>query len=110
VLDKGCSTATSAHKLASGSVHKTSEEVQAAGREYFIPRRTFHTTKVQDLAITVVHRSNFDERLARVLCAPDSDVTAISGIVRDDGLEHRILVNWVLREAGDAIAQVERSP
>lgn len=110
VLDKGCSTATSALKLSSGSARRTSDEVQAAGREYFIPRRTFHTTKVEDLAITVVHRSNFDERLARVLCALDSDVTAISGIVRDESLEHRILVNWVLREASDAIAQVERSP
>jgi len=32
-----------------------------AGRSYTVPRRLFHTSFVEDFAVTVVHRSNFDE-------------------------------------------------
>jgi hypothetical protein len=106
VLEKGCSTATSAKKLAQGSVYQGEPVFHKAGGGYLIERRHFHTTRVDDLAITVVHRSNFDDRLARVLCAPDKDVTAVSGIVRDESLDHRVLCNWVLREASDAIANM----
>lgn len=101
-----CSTATSARLLASGHVHCGGLERQGPKEEYVIGRRLFHTTRIESLAITVVHRSNFDSRLARILCAPDSDVTAVSGIVRDDSLEHRVLVNRVLREAADAIVMM----
>jgi hypothetical protein len=106
VSEKGCSTATSAKKLGSGIVMETGVERQRAGQEYRIERRRFHTTRVEALAVTVVHRSNFDDRLARVLCAPDKDVTAISGIVRDDSTVHRELVQHVLVAAADTIASL----
>ena len=87
-------------------------ELHGAGTEYRLVKRVFHTTRVEDLAITVVHRSNFDseEWPARVLCAPDADVTAVSGIVRDEGVEHRVLVNHVLRKAAVAIARLDSAP
>lgn len=112
VLGSGCSTATSARLLSRGSLRPCPSwslddpNLKEAGTEYKIARRNFHTTQCSDLAITVVHRSNFDDHLARVLCAPNSDVTAISGIIRDESVEHRVLVNWVLREASDAIANL----
>jgi hypothetical protein len=113
VDQKGCSTATQAKLLARGALRAREANPQRAGEEYHIPRRVFHTTRVSDLngglAITVIHRSNFDNHLARVLCAPDKDVTAISGIVRDDSIEHRVLMAHVLREASDAIANMGRA-
>jgi hypothetical protein len=108
VLEGGGTAATSAQLL--GDVILTrfySSTSHGAGSEYSIPRRTFHTTEVTALAITVIQRANFDDKLARVLCAPGSDVTAVSGIVRDESLEHKILVNWVLREAASAIARLD---
>lgn len=111
VLDKGCSTAVSARLLwAAAALFDDGGYTQtASGRTaYKIYRRAFHTTRLdpsKGVAVSVVHRSNFDDHLARVCCAPDADVMAISGIVRDESIEHRILINWVLREAGDAIAQ-----
>ena len=79
-----------------------------AGAEYSVSKREFHTTRVEELAITVVHRSNFDseERPVRVLCAPDADVSAVSGIVRDETLEHRVTVNYVLGQAAVAISRL----
>ena len=70
--------------------------------------KTIHRNKdkLDGLAITIVHRSNFDDRLARVLCAPDSDVSAVSGIVRDESAEHRALVEAMLREAAAAVAKL----
>lgn len=100
---KGCSTATSAKLLNKGYVEATGIERQSAGWEYRIRRREFHTTRIEGLTITVVHRSNFDDRLARVLCAIDSDVSAVSGIVRDDSLAHTRLVSNVIDQAADAI-------
>ncbi len=112
---KGCSTAASASFRAQGRVSRCSEVTWAAGHEYRIPRRSFHTTRVEDLAITVVHRSNFDDRLARILCAPGDDAAAVSGIVHDDDfvaapgwrspLDRKVLCQWVLREAAGAIAK-----
>ena len=110
VLEKGCSTATSARFL--GNVVLTrayADTVHRAGTAYEMKRRVFHTTEVTELAITVLHRANFDDRLARVLCAPESDVTAVSGIVRDESLGHRILINSVLSEAASAIANLPES-
>lgn len=114
VDQKGCSTATSAKLLSRGAVrerpfrYRGESREKTAGREYGVERRRFHTTRVEALAITVIHRSNFDDRLARVLCAPDKDVTAISGIVRDESIAHLVLVNSILREASDAIANMGR--
>jgi hypothetical protein len=113
VLEKGCSTATSAKFLNDVTLTRLyTDKTYAADSTYQIPRRVFHTTEINELALTVVHRSNFDDRLARVLCAPESDVTAVSGIVRDDSpaepgwktsLERKILIHWVLREAAAAM-------
>lgn len=106
VDQKGCSTATSAICLGLGRLQANVTQHYATGSDYRIERRQFHTTRVERLTITIVHRSNFDDQLARVLCAPDKDVTAISGIVRDESIEHRILVDWVLRGAAGAIADM----
>jgi len=104
VTEKGCSTATSAKRLARAYVDVQSQVRHRAGQQYRVSRRDFHTTRVEALAITVIHRSNFDDRLARVLCAQDKDVTAISGIVRDETPEHASLVESVVHEAAFAIA------
>lgn len=103
---KGCSTATSAKKLTRAYVEETGAEHHFEGEEYHLERRTFHTTRVKELAITVVHRSNFDSRLARVLCALDKDVTAVSGIVRDESTAHAALMSHVLSETAGAIARM----
>jgi hypothetical protein len=108
VLEKGCSTATSARFLGDVIISRAyATTIYKAGDAYEMKRRVFHTTETTDaVAITVLHRANFDDRLARVLCAPDADVTAVSGIVRDESLDHQILVNSVLREAATAIANM----
>jgi hypothetical protein len=103
----GCTTATSARYL--GDVVLTrlyTSRNRPTGTSYRVERRVFHTTEVESLAVTVVHRSNFDDRLARVLCAPDGDVTAVSGIMRDDSPEHQRLVGSVLREAAAAVSRL----
>jgi hypothetical protein len=59
VLEKGCSTATSAKLL--GDVILTrayADRMYKAGSGYRIARRVFHTTEIDALAITVIHRSN----------------------------------------------------
>ena len=107
VLEKGCSTATSAKFLEDVVLTRYhADTTYKAGDAYEMKRRVFHTTETIDLAVTVLHRANFDDRLARVLCAPDADVTAISGIVRDESLDHQILVHSVLRETAAAIANM----
>jgi hypothetical protein len=106
MVQKGCSTATSARQLAEAWAYEYTGVGIGADSEYRIERRRFHTTRVEALAVTVVHRSNFDDRLARVLCASDEDVTAVSGIVRDDSAAHRALVQHVLTAAADAIAHL----
>lgn len=107
---KGCSTASSAKLLNRGILVELEIERQRAGNEYHIDRRQFHTTRVEALAITVIHRSNFDNRLARVLCAPDKDVMAISGIVRDESPERKLIVESVLRQAASAIEAIGPKP
>jgi hypothetical protein len=87
--------------------YEYSDSTYRAGDAYEMKRRVFHTTETDTLAVTVIHRSNFDDRLARVVCAPDSDVTAVSGIVRDESLDHQILVNSVLSEAARAIRALD---
>lgn len=104
----GCSTATRAKLLFEGYASRSGSIEYQAGSEYFLAARRFHTTEVDALAVTVVHRANFDDKLARVLSSPDKDVTAISGIVRDDSPEHAELVLGVLREAERAIAELRR--
>jgi hypothetical protein len=82
-----CSEITHAKAQKPGELPRPTSQVWAvldepvgwsAGSVYTIARREFHTTRVSGLAITVVHRQNFDERPARVLG------TSESGIVHGD--------------------------
>lgn len=77
--------------------------IYRAGDVYNIPRRTFHTTRVDSVAVTLVHRGNFDKAQARIL--GPSDVVG-SAIVRDDP-EAAFLRERVLIEAIDALSDVE---
>ncbi len=98
----GCSTATLAKSLGPAYVAQQEAMRWKAPSVYAILRRNFHTTRIDDLAITLVHRSDFDGKLARVLgLAKDGDVG--SAIVPET-LETLCLKNWVLREAHYAIA------
>jgi hypothetical protein len=65
----GCSTATDATLIGQCWTAPRDGEtsILRAPRTYLIPRREFHTTVTTELAVTLVHRSNFDDRLARVL-------------------------------------------
>lgn len=80
------------------------DKTYKAGESYEVACRKFHTTEIDGLAVTVVHRCHFDDRPARVLS--NSDVT-VSGIVRDDSAEHDALVEEVLCEAAAAVAQIQ---
>ena len=107
---QGCSTATEHEPLGDyGACPKTERESSwpryPAGSVYTIPRREFHTTRLnpevgEGLAITVVHRDNFDERLARVLGSEEE--ARWSAIVPEDA-RSGALREWVLQEAGDAL-------
>jgi hypothetical protein len=77
-----------------------------AGAEYKILRRHFHTTRIDDLAVTVVHRANFDVRSARVLGSEKE--AAKSGIIIDDNINTKVLWAWVIREAEQALALLDR--
>ena len=108
VSESGCSTAISAKFLGGVVITRAyADTTYTTGSVYQIKRRVFHTTEIDALAITVIHRSNFDDKPARVLCAPDSDVTAVSGIVRDESLDHRLLVSHVLRKTAVVIAGMD---
>ena len=79
----GCSTTMSARYLGDVILTRTyADKTYKAGESYGVARRKFHTTEIDGLAVTVVHRCHFDDRLARVLS--NSDVTALSGIVQND--------------------------
>jgi hypothetical protein len=68
------------------------------GDVYVIERRAFHTTKLEDLAITLVHRADFDGKPARIL---GSGELVGSAIVPED-INTSVLREWVLREASYA--------
>ena len=75
------------------------------GDAYVIPRRKFHTTRLNPeaaggLAVTVVHRGNFDERSARILGSAED--AAQSGLVPETTVTGA-LREWVLQEAADAL-------
>jgi hypothetical protein len=77
----GCSTATDATKIGTAWVREESRSSFGAGSVYDIERRKFHTTEVTGLAVTMVYRSNFDDRLARVLGEADADGSISSAMV-----------------------------
>ncbi len=89
--------------------HKARELTR--GDVYSIQRRAFHTTLVSGLAITVVHRSNFDNDPARILGSGDE-----SGIIKPDGTPFvtiKGVYETVMSEAEEAVgylrAQYPRS-
>ena len=78
---RGCSTAGETVLLEEVWARAESVRTYTEGDTYRIARRDFHTTYVRDLAVTLVHRSEFDERLARILGSREE--MAISGIQHD---------------------------
>ncbi len=99
----GCSTATDAVKLGDHWTYPYSRSHYPAGKTYRISARAFHTTRVTDLAITVVHRSNFDDgRLARVL----GDASGGKSPIVPDSPEERSLRDSVLQDAEAALAKL----
>jgi hypothetical protein len=68
-----------------------------AGLSYRIERRSFHTTNVHNLAVTVIFRANFDELPARIL---DYETLRISGIIKNTDTAR---VKRVLDQAHEAL-------
>ncbi len=108
----GCSTASDARHLGKAWVKKHEPTKYEAGDVYSIQRRDFHTTRLvsgspvsDGLAITVVHRADFDGKLARVL-GLDAPGDVGSAIV-PESLHTKILQEWILREAKYAIADMK---
>ena len=76
------------------------------GEVYTIAQRRFHTTRLNPeawggLAITVVHRGNFDDRSARILGSAED--ASQSGLVPETAATGA-LREWALQEAGDALS------
>jgi len=73
-------TGNDAHKIGPAMAQRNSVQSYLRGDQYVVPRRHFHTTKADDLAVTVVERFNFDHDPARVLSEPGAPASsAISG-------------------------------
>ncbi len=77
------------------------ERTFGRGEVYSIGRRQWHTTRVERLSVTVIHRSNFDDKPARVL----GDRTE-SGIVIDDSVRHEHLISICVRAATVEIGRI----
>lgn len=73
-----------------------------SGSVYGVRRRKFHTTRAYALAVTVVHRSDFDDAPARVLAPWPRPKKVESGIVPVSS-ESRLTRAFVLREAQYAL-------
>lgn len=100
-VKKGCSTATLARRIGSAYVQQEETKTYRAGDVYAIARRCFHTTRVEKLAVTVVHRTDFDGKLARVLgLSGDGDVG--SAIVPETNDSYKLRLR-VLEEARTAL-------
>jgi len=80
----GCSTATDAELLGRALFATIASASMRAGAVYEIPRRVFHTTVVSKLAVTFVQRSNFDDKLARVLGDAGDGKSAIQKTNHDE--------------------------
>lgn len=99
----GCSTATDTKLLGKAWARVKSEIVHCAGTSYRLARRQFHSTRVMDLAITIVHRGNFSDGLARVL-GDASDAKSL--IIPDEGVAEKVLRNHVIELANDALCEL----
>jgi hypothetical protein len=100
---KGCSTATDTSLIGKAWTRVKSEIIHCAGTSYRIANRQFHSTRVTDLAITIVYRSNFDDHLARVL-GDASDARSL--IIPDEGVAEKALRNHVIGLADDALCEL----
>lgn len=60
--------------LGKAHVEEVSRLILIAGDTYVIPRRAWHTTRLAGPALTVVHRSDFDQEPARVLVGGDTGI------------------------------------
>lgn len=83
----------------------------SAGHVYCIRRREFHTTEIDDLAVTVVASSDFDDAPARVLENGESGIVKPDlshWRVGDEDISLKALRNHVLQLAHDAL--VDLSP
>lgn len=67
--------------------------IYSRGETYRIARRDFHTTVVDGFAVTIIRRSDFDDKPARVLQSREP------GIVLDDSPEHKQLVEELVQTA-----------
>lgn len=73
-----------------------------AGEAYTIPRRTFHTTKVFGFAMTLVRRTGFDDRPARILGKGHSAI--IKHADEDPArVEHEQLIDRIVWHACDQV-------
>lgn len=104
IAGAGCSTATQATLLGRGFVQRGEHKFYKAGSAYKIMRRDFHTTRIEDLAITVVFREDFDDKLARVLSTIGD--TFIPSAMVPESLDTKVLKEWVLREASYAVSEL----
>lgn len=100
----GCSTATLVKPLGKAWVRRGESYTAKTGTVYSVVKRDFHTTRIDGLAITVVHRSEFDGKLARVL-GLDAPGDVGSAIVPET-LDTKVLKEWVLREATYAVGDL----
>lgn len=72
-----------------------------AGDVYTIRRRDFHTSTPVDLAVTLIHRSDFDDRPARVLAGAESAIIPNTS-------DMHALRDWVLEQAEDLVVDTLR--
>lgn len=82
-------------------VREKDSQRYTAGDVYTIKRRDFHTSTPVDLAVTIIHRGDFDDRPARVLAGAES------AIIPNTSDMHS-LRDWVLEQAEDLVADTLR--
>lgn len=101
VQDQAAKDGKLAEKVGRAFVRQQGERRFKTGDVYRIERREFHTSSPQELAVTLIHRSDFDDRPARVLGGAESAIVPYS-------LDMLILRNWVLDQAQDLIVETLR--
>lgn len=104
MVQKGCSTATDTNHLGTAHARELPSLRYTAGDVYTIERRAFHTTRVEGMCITVVHRFDFDTKLARILGTKDMIGKMGSGIVPESP-ETTPIRKEVVNEAGPFLAR-----
>lgn len=80
------------------------------GIVYHVPRRAFHTTEIDGLAVTVVARSDFDDKPARVLDSGESGIVKPDlshWRIGDEDVELKALRSHIIQLASNALADLE---